>query len=157
MNADPIHSAEAVAAEIETRISAIRTANGCETDAGATVYMGLRKIDDSMIPCTVVIEGDDIPGRGTVGTEYELEQRYVLFAYVPCNPKHPNVAAHQAIRDIKRAVFMTAGAPDSRWGRRVKAVRYLGRAIGPRTDGVGFVLAAVEIAVDYVEVLAKPN
>ena len=102
------------------------------------------------------IEGDDIPGRGTVGTEYELEQRYVLFAYSPCDPKHPNVAAHKAIRDIKRAVFLTDGKADPRWGRRVVAVRYLGRAIGPRTDGVGFVLSAVEIAVDYVEVLAKP-
>lgn len=156
MTTNLLQSAEAVAVELESRLSAIRLANGCETDIGSKIYMGLRKIDDSMIPCTVVIEGDDIPGRGTVGTEYELEQRYVLFAYSPCDPKHPNVAAHKAIRDIKRAVFLTDGKADPRWGRRVVAVRYLGRAIGPRTDGVGFVLSAVEIAVDYVEVLAKP-
>ena len=47
-----------------------------------------------MIPCSVVIEGDDVPARVSVGTRYNLDQRYVLFAYVPCDPANPNDAAH---------------------------------------------------------------
>lgn len=152
-----LHSAEAIAAEIKSRVDLIRIANGYETDIGVSVYQGLRRIDDEMIPCTVVIEGNDDPGPQQVNGDMQLGQKYVLFAYLPCDALHPNVAAHAAIRDLKRAVFITNGKPDRRWDRKVTEVTYLGRDIGPRTDGASFVLAAIEIEVKYVESLANPG
>jgi hypothetical protein len=88
--------------------------------------------------------------------ELAQEQEYILFAYVPCDPRNPNDAAHAAIRDMKRAIFRTAGAADTRLGGKVHRVRYLGRDIGPRADGAGVVLAAIEVEGQYAEDLANP-
>ena len=148
--------AEDVAAEIVARLSRCTIALGAETDIGLKVHQGLKRIDDTMIPCAVLIEGDDVPENDRVGTQANLEQQYVVFGYLACDPKDPNVAAHKALRDLKRAIFTTDGKPDRRFGRRVLDVRYLGRDIGARTDGAGFVLAAVEFSVSYVEDLASP-
>lgn len=150
-------SAEAVAGEIVLRMGGITQANGFETDIGVSIHQGLRHISDDMLPCAVVIEGEDIPGDMNVKGDIELDQRYVLYGYLPCDPLDPNVAAHAAIRDMKRAIFTTNGKPDKWWGRRVREVKYLGRDIGPRTDGAAFVLAAIEIQVTYVESLANPG
>lgn len=152
-----LSSAEAVAGEIVRRVGLITKANGCETDIGLQVFQGLRHISEDMIPCAVVIEGPDAPGDLNVRGDIELDQSYVLYGYLPCDPLHPNVAAHAAIRDLKRAIFITNGKADKWWGRLVRGVKYLGRDIGPRTDGAAFVLAAIEIQVSYVESLSNPG
>lgn len=150
------HRAEDVAAELRQRVEQCTVALGAETDLGVKVYAGRRRVDDMMIPCTTIIEADDTPARVRVSTEYELAQRYVFFAYVECDPDNPNDAAHKAIRDLKRALFLTGGKADPTWGRKVRDVEYIGRDIGPRADGQKWVVAAVEIVVTYVENLASP-
>lgn len=151
-----LHRAEDVAAELAARIATRTIAQGAETDAGATVYQGRRHISDDLIPCTTIIEADDAPQRGRVVTEYENQQRYILFSYVPCSPANPNLAAHAAIRDLKRAIFLTDGRASADWGRKVKEVAYMGKDIGPRSDGAAYVVAAVEIVVTFVERLHQP-
>jgi len=147
--------AEDVAAEVETRLAACTVALGAETDLGRLVLRGRRAIDDSMIPCSVIIEGDD-DLQDSRGTQVSTEQKYVLYAYLPCDPDNPNDAAHKGLRDMKRAMFRTGGKPDDTWGGKVKKVRYLGRDIGPRGDGSGFVLAVIEVSAQFVEDLANP-
>lgn len=151
-----LHSAEGIGVELTARLEACTVAQGAETDLGAKVYRGRRHVDDSMIPCSVVIEGPDLPERGNVRTDYKLEQHYVLIAYVPCDADNPNDAAHAAIRDMKRAVFNTGGKPDSNLGGKVRECVYKGRDFGPRADGSSFVLAAIEIGVQYVENVSAP-
>ena len=151
-----LHTAEDIGTELSTRLAACTVALGAESDLGTRVSPGRRRIDDTMIPCAVVIEGDDVPDRGNVKTSYKLDQRYVLYAYVPCDPDNPNDAAHAAIRDLKRAVFNTDGAADPKLGGLVRDCVYLGRDFGPRADGASFVLAAVEVGVEYVENVANP-
>ena len=152
-----LQRAEDIGTELATRLAACTVALGAETDLGAKVYRGRRHVDDTMLPCTVVIEGDDVPARGgNVKTQYKLAQRYVIFAYVPCDPDNPNDAAHAAIRDMKRALFKTDGVADPRLGGKVRDLEYLGRDIGPRSDGSAFVLAAIEVGVEYVEDVASP-
>ena len=152
------HSAEDVAAEIKARVERCTVAQGAETNIGraGAVFLGRRKIDESLVPCATIIEADDTPARNRVTTQYELAQRYVIFAYEECDPDHPNVAAHKVIRDLKRALFLTDGKADTTWGRKVKDVEYIGRDIGPRADGQKWVVAAVEIVVTYVEDLSQP-
>ena len=150
------HTAEAISDAIVSRLETRTKALGAETDLGLKVYRGRRHVDDTMLPCCVLIEGDDLPSRESRRTEYKLDQRYVVFAYVPCDANDPNIAAHAAIRDLKRAIFTSAGKPDFRLGGLVRDVEYLGRDIGPRGDGAAFVLAAIEVAVEYVEDLASP-
>lgn len=147
---------EDIGDEVVARVTAIRTANGAETDIGASVFRGRRKVDESMMPCVSVIESTDdvLDEAGT--TEYAIGNRYLLFAYLTCDPNNPNVAAHAAIRDLKRAIFRTAGRPDATWGRLVKNVKYRGKDIGPRADGAAFVLAAIEFEVFTVEDVADP-
>ncbi len=148
-----LQSAELIALEISNRLSAIRVANGCETDIGATVYRGKRKVEDDAAPCAVLVEGTDTivdrPGKLPTVT---IDQSYVLGGYVACDADNPNDAAHALIRDLKKAMFSDGG----NFGGKVRSVNYKGRDIGPRTDGVAIVFALIEITVSYVEVLGQP-
>ena len=150
------NKASEIANEIAARLALRTIANGAETDLGVKVYRGRRHVDDTMIPCCVLIEGDDVPSAGNKATIVQLAQRYVLFAYVPCDPNNPNDAAHAALRDMKKAIFTKDGKPDSKLGDSVRSVEYLGRDIGPRADGAAFVLAAIEIGVSFLEDLSDP-
>lgn len=153
-------SAEAVAAEILARIGAVSVANGYETNLGAKVFAGRRSVDPSMLPCATLIEADDeiqdLTNMRIGVPQAEIKQHYVMYAYLECDPDHPNTMAHKAIRDFKRAVFNTDGKPDASFGRKVREVRYLGRDISPRADGSATVVAAIEITVQFVESLSAP-
>lgn len=142
-----------ISAAIYARLTAITQANGCETDIGLRVFRGRRNVDESAVPCAVLIEGTDTPTDrpGKLPTA-AIRQRYVIAAYVACDPNNPNDAAHAAIRDIKRAIF----AGDGDFGGRVIRVTYQGRDIGPRADGVPVVFVTVDIDVEYVEDLTNP-
>lgn len=152
---DVYNSAEQVAADIEARVLAIRTASGAETNIGASVFMGKIHVGDDEVPCASVLEGGDqvlsTPGRASV---WQVEQEYALVGYAACDPARPNDAAHAMIRDFKRAIFFTDGKPDTTLGGKVRAVHYRGRKIGPRADGQAIVMALVEVAVEYVDKLA---
>lgn len=147
--------AESVSDEVKRRLELCTVALGAETDLGTKVFRGRRVISDDMIPCAVILEGPDHVLEQQ-GLRVDIEQQYLLYAYVPCDAANPNVAAHKALRDLKRALFTTDGKPDWNWGRRVKNVKYEGKDIGPRTDGAAFVLVIVDIAVEYVETLSSP-
>lgn len=143
-----------VSAEIKTRLQTILTANGAETDIGRDVRMGKRKMPgDDEPPCISVFEGDDDirdqPGRIPAVL---VSQQYVISGFDKCDPDNPNDKALSIIRDIKRALFKG----DATFGGKVKMVRYLGRDIGPRPDGVALVQAVVLITVEYVEDLTNP-
>lgn len=156
MSPEFLLTAETIGEEVVRRLELCTLAQGAETDLGVKVYRGRRHVDDSMIPCVALIEGKDDPNPRGTGTNAEIKQHYVMFAYVPCDPLQPNAAAHKALRDMKRAMFNTDGAASPSWGRRVKQVHYKGRDIGPRSDGAAYVVAAIEIAVEFVENLAQP-
>lgn len=149
-----LNSSEAIGDEIAARLARCTVAQGAETNLGASVFRGRQAITDDMIPCSVLIEGDDrpAPARPARTTLYKIEQTYVLLAYVPCDADDPNVAAHAAIRDIKRALF----GDGHDMGGRVAELRYRGKDIGPRADGAPFVVAAVEVVAEFSENVAQP-
>lgn len=152
-----IRTQEDLAAEVVRRVALCTIDQGAETDLGRKVYEGRRKVSDDMIPCTCVLDGDDAATvSGPYSTTYEVEQRFLLLSYVPCDPQNPNAAARKAIRDQKRAIFTTSGRADPTWGRSVRAVTYKGKDIGPRADGASFVLAITEFTVQFVEDVAAP-
>ena len=151
-----LNTAEAIGEEIARRLALCTQVAGAESNLGAKVYRGRRKVDDTMIPCVSLIEADDKPTQKGTGTSVEVAQHYVMFAYVPCDPSDPNTAAHAAIRDMKRAIFRTGGHASATWDRAVVRVHYLGRDIGPRADGAAFVVAAIEVSVEFIEDLASP-
>ena len=149
----PFTKASEISAELFARMQRITVANGSETNIGAHVFRGRRNVDETQVPCAVVIEGNDTP-RDRPGRlpSVSITQRFVLAAYVPCDPDNPNDAAHAAVRDIKRALFTDGGS----WGTQVSRVSYRGRDIGPRADGRPIVFVTVDIDVDYVEDLTNP-
>jgi hypothetical protein len=147
--------AEDIAAEIVRRLGL----DGGETDIHLKVYQGQRLVDRDMVPCTVVIEGDDIPQRLNQRTDYSVEQRYAIAGYERCDPDHPNITGHKVLRDLKRKIFRDAdGKPEWRLGfpGGVKEVMYLGRGMGPLAPGESYVIAILEIAVVTVENVANP-
>lgn len=149
-------SAADVGLEITARLQQIGIANGYATDIGARVYRGRIAIDDDLVPCASVIEGNDEVQTGPSQrfASAHLRQQYALIGYAPCDPDNPNDAAHQIIRDLQRAMFGTDGKPDVTWGGKVRAIRYRGRNIGPRADGKAIVMALIEIEVEFVHTLA---
>lgn len=153
-----LQSAAAIGLEVATRLATRTVALGAETNLGAAVFRGRRLIDDDQVPCVAIIEGNDEveEGESRRSLDTKITQHYVMLAYVPCDPANPNDAAHAAIRDMKRALFTTAGQPDRTLGEKVKRVRYRGRDIGPRADGAAFVVASIEVSVEFVEDLASP-
>lgn len=150
-----LQTAEGVSDVLVARLQGVTVAQGAETDIGSKVFRGRRVIDDDLIPATVILEGEDRV-QGQRGVLVDTEQDYHLYAYLPCDPDDPNVAAHAALRDLKRALFLTNGRPDWTWGGAVRGLHYRGKDIGPRADGASFVLVVVAIAVEYVENLASP-
>jgi hypothetical protein len=144
--------------ELVTRLTAIRVGAVepagtalYNTDIGARVYRGRRAVDHTQVPCVSIVEADDVVTRQGTVTQYNVGQKFALMAYVACDPDHPNQAAHAVLRDMKRAVFRTAGKPDKYLGSRVNEIKYLGRQIAPREDGQRFLVAILEIEVGYVE------
>lgn len=151
--------AEDIAEEVATRIEAITIANGCETDIGTRLLRGRVKVDDDDLPCATIVEGaDNIQemNASAGNARPRVQQEFIIVGYDNCDPNAPNTTAHKIIRDLKRAIFRTDGDEDSTFGKRVRAVVYLGRDIGPRADGAASVAAAIRIAVEYVEALANP-
>lgn len=146
--------AEDIALLIQARMLQITQANGYETDIGSRLLRGARKVDDTWVPCGVIIEGVDRVDNGPSSrtASAKVEQHYVLGGYLKCDPQHPNDAAHKVIRDLKKAIF----ADGTTLGGKVTKVEYKGRDIGPRTDGVAIVFAIIEITVTYVENLGEP-
>lgn len=151
-----LQTIEDVADAIESRLAAITLANSCETDIGVKVLRGRIHVDDSMLPCTTLIEPGDTPEHRGAGTRIVTSAEFVAFAYLACDPMHPNVAAHKALRDLKRAVFRTGGVASRDWGRTVQDVKYRGYEIGARSDGAAFVAVGLKFAVDFMEDLANP-
>lgn len=150
-----------VALHLNALLSNITQANGFETDIGATVFRGKRKIEDTSVPCAVLLEGDDTPTSGQGDDSVTIKQSYVLGGYAVCDPDHPNDTAHQIVSDLKRAVFKLVDPTKAEsirgttsFGGRVKGVEYKGRDIGPRTDGAPIVFALIHIDVTFVEQLS---
>jgi hypothetical protein len=150
------HRAEDIGLAIKARFETLLTTNSAETDIGRVVYLGRRHFDDTMIPGIALIEDPDEPARQHRADEYQIVQVFTAFAYVACDPSNPNVAAHKALRDMKKALWNTDGKPDATLGGKVRSLVYRGREIGPRADGVAHVVAAIQFAVQYVEILSTP-
>lgn len=149
----PYTKASEVSQALYQRLLTVTKANGSETEIGATVYRGRRNVDESTVPCCVLIEGPDTPtDRPGRLPSVAITQRYVVAAYLPCDPNNPNDAAHAAIRDIKRAMF----AGDGNLGGRALRISYRGRDIGPRADGLPIVFVSVDLDVEFVEDLTNP-
>lgn len=148
--------AEEIALHIQTRLQTLTIAQGAETDVGSNVWLGRLHVDDSMIPMVSLIEVGDAPTHVGPTTSVESTWEFVAYAYLPCDPANPSLAAHAAVRDMKRALFRTAGRPSRDWARLVRNVSYKGYEIGPRADGAAFVVAAVKFAVTSFEDVANP-
>lgn len=160
MRNTPFTRARDIALHLNNLLAGITKANGYETDIGLHVFRGKRKIDDSHVPCAVLIEGEDKPGETQGPASQQITQSYVLGGYAECDPDQPNDTAHQIIADIKKAIFTVADptraeaiSGSTTLGGRVKSVTYEGRDIGPRADGVPIVFAVVHISVVFVEQL----
>lgn len=153
-----LNRSEDVAQEVFRRMQGITKANGYETDMGLHATQGrVRREDDLDVACTLV-EGPDrvVDAPGTV-PEYVIAQRYVLVGYLNVvDANNPNVDAHKILRDFKRAIFLTDGKADGRFGGLVKKVEYRGRDLAPRSDGMKMIMALIEIDVTFVERVAMP-
>jgi hypothetical protein len=133
-------------------LAQIKVADGYHTDIGLNVYRGRRKIDDDLVPCAVIIEGDDRPGDNTGREEIRIDQSYVFAGYVTCDADNPNDEAHLVIKDLKRVIF--GNGNKTNLGGRVRSVSYEGRDIGPRSDGKAIVMAVIYVDVTFAETLA---
>lgn len=141
-----------IAAYLTTQLAQIRKSNGFHTDIGANVMRGRKKIDDSRVPCCVIIEADDEPGDADLRMEVRITQRYVIGGYDHCDPDNPNDTAHLIVKDIKK-VLWARDTHGPNLGKRVKSMKYEGRDFGPRIDGEPIVFAVVHATATFAETL----
>lgn len=147
--------AKEIGIALAAKLAQISIANGFATDIGLRTFRGKLKLDESAIPCVILVEGDDtrkdeISGRRTA--QVLVEQRYDAEGHVECDPDNPNDAAHDVLADLKRAIFRD----DLHLGGKIRAINYEGRVISPRLDGTKLVSASITIKVTYAENLAEP-
>lgn len=134
-------------------LSQITRANGYHTDIGQRVLRGRRKIDDSYLPCVVIIEGEDkTTGEADSRMEIAVDQDYVFGGYAHCDPDNPNDVGHLIVKDIKKALWNRA-VHSGNLGRRVRTFKYMGKDIGPRADGEPMVFAVVHAQARFAEAL----
>lgn len=144
--------AKDIGTALSARVAEISVANGYLTDSGARVFRGKRRLAETDVPCTTLVEGSDAVVDQTLKL-VKLNQRYIFEGHGPCDADNPNDMAHDILADLKRAIF--AGA-DRTLGGLVLKIEYVGRTIGAREDGVDLVFASVEVDVVYTESLQEP-
>jgi hypothetical protein len=152
MRQPPLNKGSDIAEYLTAVLGTIRKANGFNTDIGRLVMRGRRKIDESHIPCAVIIEGEDRPGNTNGRMVVKIDQDYVIGGYDVCDPDNPNDQAHLIVKDIKKALWR-AGVHDLNLGGRVDELRYGGKDIGPRVDGEPVIFAVVHSTVTFSEKL----
>lgn len=142
-----------IALAISARIATIKKVNGFSTDIGLKVMRGRKRLDPTMLPCAVLIERDDQVLDSRPG-QVKVSQPFIIEGHAACDPDNPNDVGHQIIADIKKALFGEKFTYAS--GKQVVDVKYKGRSIAPREDGIEVVGAAVEVVVEFVEQLSNP-
>lgn len=144
-------TASTIALAITDRIQQITTANGYQTNIGGRAYRGKLRLDESQMPCVVIIE---LPGESSSAQTAACKTTagYLIEGHSDCDPENPNDVGHLIIADLKKAIF----SGDLTFYKKAIACRYVGCTIEPRTDGLSLVSANIEIAIDYVENLASP-
>jgi len=145
-----------IAIAITTRLQGITTAGGYTTNIGLKVMRGRKRLDESHLPCIVIIERPDKPDKqsGQRDPSVKVTQNYVLEGHAACDPDNPNDTGHEIIADLKKAIWkekITYGM-----AQRVIAVNYEGKTISAREDGIAVVSAAIEISVEFAEQLSNP-
>lgn len=140
-----------IAIELTSRLQAIAIANGYQTDIGQRVYRGKLRLDETNMPCAVIVEDDDESSSAQLA-RCKTAATYLLEGHAACDPDNPNDVGHQVIADLKKAIF----SGDLSFEKKAIACRYLGRSILPRIDGLAIVSAHIEIVVEFVENLANP-
>jgi hypothetical protein len=136
---------------VHTRLLNVTKANGYDTDCGLKVFNGRRRLDETHLPCIVIIETDSKVSAGT-RTNVQVTSRYVIEGHSECDPDNPNDKAHDIISDIKRILFSN----DIRFGGKVREMIYKSQNIAPREDGLSIVSASVEIDLVFSEDLTSP-
>jgi hypothetical protein len=141
-----------IAEYLTSVLSTITKDNGYNTDIGLRVFRGKRKIDQTQMPCVVLIEGEDEPGDVDTRLEIKITQDYVIGGYDFCDPDNPNDQGHLIVKDIKKALW-NRQVHGVNLGRRVSKFMYKGRDIGPRTDGEPMIFAILYAECVYAETL----
>lgn len=144
-------AAQDIALKISDRLAAITIANGYATDIGLRVFRGRRRIDPDMVPCVVLIEGDD-DVRSESLRSANIGQQYFIEGHDACDPDNPNDKGHEILADLKKAVF----SGDTTFGRSIRKIDYKGRRIVPREEGITSVAASIHIEAQFVEDLTSP-
>lgn len=144
-------AAQTIATNLSTRLATIQQTNGYATDIGVRVFRGRRRIDPDMIPCVVLIEGDDDVQSESLKSA-RIDQQYFIEAHDECDPDNPNDKGHLIIADLKKAVF----GGDVTFDRTIRGIEYRGRRIIPREEGITTVAASIHVQVSFVENLTNP-
>lgn len=154
------HSPEEMADIVAARLALIREASGFETDIGRKVYRGRRSVSKDQAPCVTLIENSNDPGESPGRSlQYNVTQGYTMLAYLllsnPEDQDNPNAVMHRALRDMKRAIWKPDGQrEDPNLDGQCRFLHYTGTDMAPRDDGSILAVCALEIAVEYVEILA---
>lgn len=149
--------AKDIGTALSNLLGTITAANGYHTDIGARVFRGRLAIDESRIPCIILAELDDLNKDAvSQGTSISVDQRYTMEFHVACDPDNPNDAAHDAIEDLKKALFHNVVRVGTAFSKDVRKLAYVGKTIAPRPDGSPVVAGSITVVASFHEDLRNP-
>lgn len=143
-----------IAAALAARLKLIRKAAGYHTNAGAVVYRGKRQLPEDTLACITLFEGEE-DAQSPKGEPYTViaVQHFYAEGQTPCDPDNPDLAGHDLVEDIQRALF----SGDSRLdGLLAGPLTYTGRVIQPRPDGQNLVIVQIKLDATYTLTPATP-
>lgn len=146
--------AKTLAQRVADRVALVTVANGYLTDIGLRVLRGRLALDESFLPCAVVVEGDDSIEDQTE-IKAKVAQAFIVEGHAECDPDNPNDTAHDIVADLKRAIF-DGDRTFEGFVPGPKGLRYNGKNFGTRPDGTNVVAASIQFTCVFVEDLTNP-
>lgn len=146
--------ANAIAEALKARLQQVRRSGGYHTDVGARVYRGRVQLAEADIPCAVLFEGEEDAARPK-GEPYTVPAvlHFIVEAHAPCAPENPDLAGHDLVEDLLRALF---GGDPRLGGLLNDLLTYTGRVIFPREGGSGVVTVQIKLDAPYNLTPATP-
>lgn len=155
---DPV--AQQIVEAIKTRLSAIATGSGYNTNAGISVSIGRTRLNGAELssnPVLFVYDIDDEPIEGTEFTDTQLfiNLSIVVDAFVKrASGTELHESIHALTADIKKAVLQVS---DKKLGGLSFGLYYQGRTIEYPEDGGNIAAITMRFIVPYRENYGDPT
>lgn len=149
---------------LRTRLEAIDGTGAYNTSAGGQIYIARGKVDQSVLPCLILVPGDETaaPTTGDGAPSGQSQAMRMSFevnveGHVTAEQSNTGEQLEYIKADIKRAVLLFDSPTLADGNFKIGPVGYLGSTPSPRDDGSQTESVQCRFRVTYTEKFGDPN